>query len=204
MRKFLAALLSGSLFIVAASHAQAAEPSPTTSADRPISVAAFGGYGINNTAPDGADTFNVYGAGFGVRGGYTLPMKIYVGGLFQYNVGTSKDTELPPQLGGGKVSVSGRMMNLGAEGGYDLDAGQFTIRPYLGLGVGIAGGDLKLDKDGGTTKFSLWPGVQGVYNINDQLFAGLDARYTLVFADRGDNNGNANSLGFYGTVGGRF
>jgi len=202
MRKFLVALLSGSLLVVAASSAQAAEGAPTPSTDHPISVAALGGFGINNAAGDNTDSINIYGAGFGVRAGYTLPFKLYVGGLFQYNLGKSID--LPQELGGGSVKY--RTMNLGGEVGYNFDIAQFTLRPYLGVGVGIAGGDLRFTapsngNEGTKVKFSLWPGVQGVYNFNDQLFAGLDVRYTYISSDFA---GNANSLGFYGTVGYRF
>ncbi|WP_394838764.1 porin family protein [Pendulispora rubella] len=198
MRKILIGLLSGTFFVAAASSANAAETSPTPSTDHPISVAAFGGYGFNNSLDSNAkDSFNLYGAGFGVRAGYTLPMKLYLGGMFQYNLGS--------ELEGTTGKTRGRVMNLGGEVGYNFDVAQFTIRPYVGAGVGIAGGDIKgLDEHDNKVKFSVWPGVQGLYNVTDQLYAGIDARYTFIFTDLGPGGGNANAIGVYGTVGYRF
>jgi len=201
MRKILISSVSATLIAFAASSAQAAEPSAEPSTDHPVSIAVLGGFGINNLNGDGGDTLNIYGAGFGARAGYTLPMNLYLGGLFQYNLGASIDAP-------DHSSVKGRIMNVGGEVGYNYDiVPQFTLRPYVGVGVAIAGGDIQtLDKTSpdSKTKFSLWPGVQGLYNINDQIYAGLDVRYTLVFADLPDGLGNVNSLGFYGTVGYRF
>ncbi len=200
MRKILISTVFAGLIALAASSARAAEPSAHPSTEHPISVAALGGFGINNAAGSG-DSFNIYGAGFGARAGYTLPMNLYLGGLFQYNLGSSHDM---PNGG----SFKGRLMNVEGEVGYNYDiVPQFTLRPYIGAGVVIAGGDIKnLDKDStdSTTRFAISPGVQGLYNINDQIYAGLDVRYTLVFADLGADAGNENSIGFYGTVGYRF
>jgi hypothetical protein len=182
----------------ATANVSASTGSSSSGPAHPVSIGILLGYGINNIAPSGAsDSFNIYGFGIGVRAGYTLPFRLYLGGMFTYNLGFSRDTLVG--------SVTGRIMPLGVEAGYDLELELLTIRPYLGLGVGLAGGDLKLDASNGTTKFALWPGVLAMYNITDQLFVGLDLRYTIVTGvDTGPNGGSVNSFGFYVNGGYRF
>src|SRR5215471_14448526 len=53
------------------------------------------------------------GFGLGVRGGYTLPMNVYVGGTFMYHLGKTETI-----AGTGDFSVN--TYYLGAEGGYDF------------------------------------------------------------------------------------
>src|SRR5262245_34083963 len=69
------------------------------------------------------DGFNV---GIGARGGFTLPMNVYVGGTFVYHLGKSESTPIG--------DISFKTMYFGAEGGYDVSAGPLTVRPFLGLG----------------------------------------------------------------------
>src|SRR5258706_11784715 len=97
---------------LAAAPVLAQEKSPT--ADHG-SVGALLGYGFK----DGV------GLGLGVRGGYTLPMNLYLGATFVYHLGKSQSTPV------GDVSVN--IFYLGVEGGYDISAGPVVVRPYLGL-----------------------------------------------------------------------
>jgi len=192
-------LVASSVLMVSAASAEGTVDAAEAVSAHPVSVAGLLGYGINNISAGGTDSFNIYGFGIGARGGYTLPFNLYVGGLAQYNFGSSYN--FPSPLGG-SVSLSGRIFMIGPEVGYDFAVQQFTVRPYMGLGLGFAGGDLKFNDS--TTKASIWPGVQGVYNITEQAFAGLDLRYTILFADTGEGGGSPNSFGFYGTGGYRF
>src|SRR3954468_20558779 len=88
-----------SLFAAGAAHA---EESPTAGH---ASVAGLLGYGFK----DGV------GLGLGVRGGYTLPMNVYIGGTFVYHLGKSQSTPI------GDVKTN--IYYFGVEGGYDIVAG---------------------------------------------------------------------------------
>jgi hypothetical protein len=108
--------------------------------------------------------------GLGLRGGYTLPQNIYIGGTFVYHFGSSE-------------SVLGRdytvnVFYLGPEGGYDIPAGPVVVRPYLGLGPAFA----HVSTPGGSnsdTRFGAWPGVTVMYPIQN-FFIGADARVLIV------------------------
>lgn len=166
MRKTIVAGLAcvGTLLAVIPAFA---EDSPTAGHG---SVGALLGYGFK----DGVDF------GVGVRGGYTLPVNVYIGGTFVYHLGKSVSTPLG--------DVSTKLYYFGAEGGYDIPAGPVVIRPYLGLGAATA----KVDVPGATvfgvtvpgasasdTKFAVWPGATLLYPIGS-AFVGADARFLVV------------------------
>jgi hypothetical protein len=142
----------------------AQEKSPT--ADHG-SVGALLGYGFK----DGV------GLGLGVRGGYTLPMNLYLGATFVYHLGKSQSTPV------GDVSVN--IFYLGVEGGYDIAAGPVVVRPYLGLGPAFAHASVPniagLSGGGSTTssKFGIWPGAALLYPIQN-FFIGADLRVLIV------------------------
>jgi len=153
-----------SLFGAAAAHA---EESPTAGH---ASVAGLLGYGFK----DGV------GLGLGVRGGYTLPMNVYVGGTFVYHLGKSESTPLG--------DVSEHIYYFGVEGGYDINVEPVVIRPYLGLGAATATATVPGFSFGGTsvpsqtasdTKFAAWPGATVLYPIGN-AFVGGDARFLIV------------------------
>lgn len=181
----------------AATSASSASSSSGTGLDHPVSVGLLLGYGINNMAPSGSDTFNAYGLGFGVRAGYTLPMKVYLGGTFIYHLGYSKTVSAGPF----SVDVSGRVNPLGVEGGYDFAINdQISIRPFLGLGLAFFSSGGASD-----SKLALWPGVLATYNVTDQFYVGLDARYMVVTGvDTPAGGGSPNAIGFYANGGYRF
>jgi len=156
------------LFGVAPAHAEAA---PTAGH---ASVAGLLGYGFK----DGL------GLGLGVRGGYTLPMNLYLGGTFVYHLGKSE----------GDASIN--VYYYGVEGGYDIAAGPVVVRPYVGLGAATAKATIPGFNFGGVnlpstsvsdTKFALWPGATVLYPLG-QAFVGGDARFLVL------DNYNAFSL----------
>ena len=137
-----------------------AEPAPTAGHG---SVAGLVGYGFK-------DGMNL---GLGVRGGYTLPMNLYLGGTFVYHLGK---TEGPQSL---------KSYYLGFEGGYDLAAGPVVIRPYLGLGAHTVTGTMDAIPgittepiSSSDTAFALWPGATVLYPLGS-AFLGADARYVI-------------------------
>jgi outer membrane protein with beta-barrel domain len=134
------------------------------------SIAGLLGYGFK----DGTNL------GLGVRGGYTLPMNLYLGGTFVYHLGKSEST--------GFGDVKANIYYFGVEGGYDIAAGPVVVRPYLGLG----GATLKATSPGfnlggisvpsasnSETRFALWPGATVLYPLGS-AFIGADARFLIV------------------------
>ena len=182
------------------------EADVTATADKPerrISIAAIGGVGLNETklkddaGNETKEGVGTQGVGIGLRGGYTLPMKVYVGAAFVYHLGGTKDAE--------QVKYSGSTLYLGPEVGYDLELGPLVIRPYVGLGYGTvkakaeAGGRTLVERSEGG--FALWPGLMARYPV-DAFFVGADARYALVTGtDKITNGGGA---GVFATAGMNF
>ncbi len=132
-----------------------------------------------------------YKFGLGVRGGYTLPQKIYIGGTFVYHFGESESA--------GGFTASESLFYVGAEGGYDIalpSAPQILIRPYLGLGfesvsvstsgINSIGGVVVNTSGASASGFSFWPGATGLYSFTPNLSAGVDARVVVATFGGGD------------------
>jgi hypothetical protein len=138
-----------------------------------------------------------YGLGLGVRGGYTLPMNVYVGGTFIYHLG--KTTSTP--FGDEKANI----YYFGVEGGYDLAAGPVVVRPYLGLGGVTAAVSLGGASDS-ESKLALWPGATVLFPIG-HLSVGADARYVIVAGSSSTDDGNSsseNAFSLFATAGYQF
>lgn len=133
------------------------------------------------------------GFGLGVRGGYTLPMNVYLGGTFVYHFGKSESTAFG--------DASSKVLYFGVEGGYDIEAGPVLVRPFLGLGDAIVHGNTVTcigfggigcaSVSGSSGYFALWPGAAVFYPLDD-FFVGGDARVLIVTS--GDSSANAFSL----------
>lgn len=191
----------------APAEAAPAEPdvadAPEGKPARPISIAAIAGVGLNETklkddaGNETKDGVGTQGVGIGLRGGYTLPMKVYVGAAFVYHLGGSNEAN--------QVKYTGSTLYLGPEVGYDLELGPVILRPYVGLGYGSvkakaeAGGTTLLDRSEGG--FAVWPGLMARYPV-DAFFVGADARYALVTGT--DKITNAGGAGVFATVGMNF
>ena len=175
-----------SLIGASTAHAQDAAPAAET-ADATAggdttaghaSVAALLGYGFK----DGVKL------GLGVRGGYTLPMNVYVGGTFVYHLGKTQSSPF------GDIHYG--LYYLGVEGGYDLNLSPVVLRPYLGLGyakpvASVAGITVE-----GDSKFALWPGATVLFPVSKSVFVGADARFLVV--------SDSNALSVFATGGMQF
>jgi hypothetical protein len=166
MRTKIIAGVVGLISLVAVLPAQAQE-APTAGHG---SVGALLGYGFK----DGV------GLGFGVRGGYTLPMNLYLGGTFVYHLGKSESTPLG--------DITTKIYYFGVEAGYDIAAGPVVIRPYAGVGDATATATIPGFSFGGITspsvtasssKFGFWPGATLIYPMGG-FFVGGDARFLVV------------------------
>lgn len=167
MKQRILSLITVFALTALASTATAQEGESAGAPDKPISAGLLLGYGIS--LEDGS---NPWGLGFGLGGGYTLDMGVYVGARFVYYLGEDDFN----------------VWELGAEGGYAIDMDKLTIRPGLGLGianlsvpsttipgVGTVGGS--------STDLYIAPGAALLYDVSDSMFIGADVRLQLVFAD---------------------
>jgi hypothetical protein len=138
-RKALASTVSLITLLLAAPAALAAPPS--RAADAPSAVAPVEAHPTEDRlqaqAMLGVGSDNL-GVGAGVRLGYTLPQRVYLGASFRL----SHDSAGPYSFTWYRPAV---------EAGYDIGVGPVAIRPYAG--VGMAFGSMKvLDTDVGSGK----------------------------------------------------
>ena len=138
------------------------EGAATDVAPTGISAALLVGYGFGSSP-------NYYGLALGARGGYTLPMHLYVGGTFVYHLG-STDT----QFG---LAIKHNLLYPGIEVGYDLGLGPLLVRPYAGIGVEIAFATTG-NQSASANNVAFWPGVTVAYPIQ-RFFVGGDARFVV-------------------------
>jgi len=162
-------------------------PDEESQTPRPISVAPVLGYATANLK-----------LGVGVRGGYTLANRVYIGGTFVFHLGTSESGEGPA----GTVESSARFLYTGAEGGYDIPVGPVVIRPYAGVGLILgmvsvkAGGESNSDT---SSSLAFWPGCTVTYAIpRSSFYVGGDTK--IVIATKGGDP----SFGMFATGGMRF
>jgi hypothetical protein len=166
---------------------------PGTAGRGQIGAVLGGGIGLNDvgtTVGNGAGApgrANLYGFGFGPRGGYTFPeVPVYLGGVFMFFVGERQTFD----AFGVNGKVRAGYMLLGIEGGYDIGVGPVIIRPTLWLGPAIlrakacgdfnplAGGGCTADSD---TALLLAPGASVIYAFDDiPLWLGGEMRFTIA------------------------
>jgi hypothetical protein len=143
--------------------------------------------GISGAATLGFGS-NDYGVGFGLRGGYTFPFRLYVGGIANYHFGNDSNV--------GDVRNSTRVMYFGPEAGYDLGVGKVILRPVLGLGLAFrnekteTGGVATVDNN--MTRVYVAPGASVILPIGN-FFVGADSRYMI-----NQDNGSITLLGAAG------
>ena len=151
-------------------------------AERPITVAPLLGV-----------SFGGLGLGAGVRAGYTLPAKVYVGAGFMYHLGTT--TEI---VG---VKISSSAFYPSAEVGYEIRFGRTVVRPYGGLAVIVSRAStsgLRSEYAASSNSFGIYPGCTFTYDVpKSSVFVGGDAR--LLF----DLDGG-HALGAFASAGMRF
>src|SRR5690606_4455465 len=84
---------------------------------------------------DEGDPPNPYGLGLGAGVGYTLGPGVYLGGEFNYFLGSSETTA--------GIEVSQNVYHFGAQVGYDLGlTPELVLRPELGISWASASGEI--------------------------------------------------------------
>jgi hypothetical protein len=125
--------------------------------------------------------------GFGARGGYTMPNRVYLGGLFMYHLGSSRSTA----VNGVSVSSHESVFYGGFEGGYDFNVGRVMIRPYGGIGPAWAstseqasgptpGTSASVNVASTSGRFACWLGGMVLYPLDEHFALGGDARVLFV------------------------
>lgn len=137
----------------------------------------------------GAGSDNL-GLGIGARLGYTLPMRLYVGGAFTYYATTAS-------YGNGSVYV----LLPGGEVGYDAKLGPVVLRPYGGVGMAVARASVRIggvDATASDSRAAVWAGAQLTYDVTRNFYVGGDLRLLAVV------NGNGSAVAGFGSLGARF
>ncbi len=130
--------------------------------------------GVSMGANLGVGLGEAWGFGFGARGGYTLPMRLYFGGMAGYHVGTSSET-----LG---VKSSQRTWYTGPEVGYDLGVGRVLVRPVLGLALAFNRREVNTAVSANSdtdTKVYAAPGASIIVPVGN-FYLGADSRALIA------------------------
>jgi hypothetical protein len=137
--------------------------------------------GISGAANLGFGFGDSYGLGLGARLGYTLPARVYLGGLFGYYLGNTAETQ--------GIDIKNKSWHVGGEVGYDVGIGRFLLRPVLGVGVAFrnqrfdappaAVAAAGVDATETDTRVFVSPGVSLNYPIGN-FFVGADSRAMLM------------------------
>jgi len=158
-------------------------PSPASSkiVDR-LEGGGFLGYGIQ---VDGQST-HPYGVTLGLRGGAVLPNHLYLGLMLGIFAGQSASDQVYGTLYTYRESLW--QSQFAIEGGYDLDFGPLTLRPYAGLGInhttvtaslssGYYGASVDLAD---RTDAYLSVGGMAHLKLTDRIYGGVDTRFVVA------------------------
>ncbi len=150
--------------------------------------------GFSGAANMGFGLGDAYGLGFGARLGYTLPGRVYIGGLAGYHIGNTAESQ--------GVSIKNSTTYLGPEAGYDLGVGKVILRPVIGLGLAFraqsisgasnAAAAQNVNATENDARVYVAPGASVIYPIGN-FFVGADSRAMIM-------SGN-NTVTFMGAAG---
>ena len=168
---------------------------------RRIEIGLTPGFGLKAGKANWSTTINPYFLGLGIRGGYELDMKIFLGGGFVYHLGESQTSTVlnPGGVTAGTQTARQNYMLAFVEAGYDIWVDRLIIRPSMWLGMGFAIVDPYMTTPGVHTisDFMFAPGLNLIY-VLDGIYIGGDVRYVAVTAD------GIQGLDFFFMIGLRF
>jgi hypothetical protein len=149
---------------------EAAEPKETKP---PISIGIAIGWGTDFVS----DAPNIFGLGFGLNGGYTFDFGLFIGGQFEYFLGSTNPGIAPD------TEVSSNEMLLGVDVGYNINVKPVTIRPSLALGMTLRHtfneNGLNADTSSNNVNFYAAPGALVTFPIKN-FFVGGDLRFLEI------------------------
>ena len=140
------------------------------------------GYAFNTDKKFAVDP---YGLGFGLRVGYELDFKLFLGAGFEYFLGSSETLQQAAGgIGLGREESSANYMFANVEAGYDFWFSDVIVRPSLWLGVGWVTIDPDPIANGKATRSDFFwaPGASVLY-VTDGLFIGGDVRWFMATGD---------------------
>lgn len=149
---------------------------------RQIEVGLLLGYGFSM---DDEFAVDPYGLGFGLRFGYEFDFKLFVGGGFEYFLGSSETlARAQGAIDMGEIEASANYMFAHLEAGYDLWFSDVIFRPSVWLGMGFATIDPDPETNSSNTisDFFFAPGASVLY-VTDGFFIGGDLRFFMVTGD---------------------
>lgn len=138
------------------------------------------GYGIQLDS----EPTRPFGLTLGVRGGVVLPQRAYVG--LALGVFGGQSSSLTYQ--GVRYTASLWQSQVGVEGGYELELGPLTLRPFLGVGVNhttvsysaTVVFDSYREDHNASTDLYINPGALLHLRLTERIYAGLDSHLSLV------------------------
>lgn len=145
--------------------------------NRPISVGIAAGYALKLDRATGGLAADPYGLGAGLRGGYELDFKLYLGVYFMWYLGSSTSGSTQRIMNSVRETHA-NYWQFGIDVGYDWWVADIIIRPSMELGMGIA----VTNATGRTTSvsdFMFGPGITVIYPW-DNLFIGGELRGNVV------------------------
>ncbi|HKU39491.1 MAG TPA: hypothetical protein VJR89_15135 [Polyangiales bacterium] len=153
---------------------------------RTIEVGLTPGFGFKAGDADWSTSLNPFGIGAGIRGGYSLDTRWYIGAGFIYHLGESDtlNANTPGAPTTAVISVRQNYMLAFAEGGYNAWLGNVIVRPSMWLGMGFAVVDPYLNTGGvhTVTDFLFAPGLS-IIDVLDGWYIGGDGRWVFITGD---------------------
>lgn len=162
------------------SVAPATPPPPADKLLHHWEIGGWLGYGIQLDS----EPTRPFGLTLGVRGGVVLPQHLYLG--LAVGVFGGQSRSLTEQ--GVRYTVSLWQSQVGVEGGYDLELGPLTLRPFVGVGVNrttvsysatVVFDSYREDHDASTDLY-VSPGALLHLKLTERIYAGVDSHLTLV------------------------
>lgn len=160
-------------------------PSPSPASSKIVERLEGGGFLGYGIQVDGQPT-HPYGVTLGLRGGAVLPNHLYLGLMLGIFAGQSASDYYYGTTYTYRESLWQSQFAL--EGGYDLDFGPLTLRPYAGLGInhttvtaslssGYYGASVDLAD---RTDAYLSVGGMAHLKLTDRIYGGIDTRFVVA------------------------
>jgi hypothetical protein len=138
------------------------------------------GYGVQLDS----EATRPFGVTLGARVGAVVPQRLYLGLVLGVFAGQSSSATYQ----GVRYTASLWQTQVGVEGGYDLELGPLTLRPYLGIGINHTKVSYSAtyvvtsyqEDHNASTDLFLNPGAMAHLELTKRVYAGVDTHLSLV------------------------